>query len=328
MRWGILGPGRISRAFLRGLVVAGTGEAVAVGSRDLDRARAVAAEFGVRSAYGSYAALLRDAEVDAVYIGLPNGLHAEWTAAAAAAGKHVLCEKPLGATGPETDTMFDLAARHGVLLVEAFMYRFHPRTRALAELVGGGTIGALREIRAGFGFPCDPTDARFTDGVAGGAMRDVGCYPVNLSRLLAGPPVAASGFARWAPSGADAALTGTLEYADGVHAAVAGALDTAHQQGVHVIGESGDLFLPEPFIQPSRDPARIVLRRQGMDGPTEELAFGLVDQYAAEADGFAAMAGGAPNDTMPAEQSRQNAATIDALLASAAAGGARVTIGA
>ena len=142
MRWGILGPGRISRAFLTGLAGSGSERAVAVGSRDRTRAEAIARDFGVGTAYGSYGELLADDEVEAVYIGTPNSVHAEWSIAAARAGKHVLCEKPLGVDRAEAEAMFAAARESGVWLMEAFMYRFHPRTLRLAELVADGAVGA------------------------------------------------------------------------------------------------------------------------------------------------------------------------------------------
>src|SRR3954468_13828578 len=152
MRWGILGPGRIARSFLTGLAGSATERAVAVGSRDLGRARAVAADFGVPRAYGSYEELLADDEVEAVYVALPNSLHAQWSDAAARAGRHVLCEKPLGRSAAEAEAMFGVARDCGVWLMEAFMYRFHPRTLALAGMVARGDLGEPRLVRASFGF--------------------------------------------------------------------------------------------------------------------------------------------------------------------------------
>src|SRR4051794_8069551 len=167
MRWGILGPGRISRAFLGGLVASGSERAVAVGSRDRGRAEAVAREFGVDKAYGSYGELLADDDVEAVYVGTPNSVHAEWAIAAARAGKHVLCEKPLGVDRAEAETMFAAARESGVRLMEAFMYRFHPRTLRLAQLVADGAVGVPTLIRGSFGFAVsDPGNVRLSADLA------------------------------------------------------------------------------------------------------------------------------------------------------------------
>ena len=163
MRWGILGPGRISRSFLTGLAGSATEHAVAVGSRALDRAETTARLFEVPRAYGSYEQLLADPEVEAVYVGTPNSVHAHGAIAAARAGKHVLCEKPLGVSRAEAETMFEAAREHGVWLMEAFMYRFHPRTQRLAEIVAAGEIGTPVLVRASFGFAVsDPANVRLS----------------------------------------------------------------------------------------------------------------------------------------------------------------------
>ena len=322
MRWGILGPGRIARAFLTGLAGARTETAVAVGSRDVGRARAVAGDFGVPRAYGSYDDLLADGEVEAVYVALPNSLHAQWSGAAARAGKQVLCEKPLGRSAAEAEQMFRTAREHEVLLMEAFMYRFHPRTLRLADLVATGAIGEVRLVRAAFGFTVtDTANVRLSAELAGGALMDVGCYPVNAARMLAGRPVRATAVARWAPTGVDETLAGTLQY-DGAVAQVACSLASSRHQQVQVVGSDGLVDVAEAFNPPVDRPARLVLTRGVRGGQPEELTFDPVDQYTAEAEGFARLveagqdaAEGLPQ--MPLVESLDNAATIDALLRSA-----------
>src|SRR6185503_3463699 len=179
-----------------------------------DRAETTARLFEVPRAYGSYQQLLADPEVEAVYVGTPNSVHAHWAIAAARAGKHVLCEKPLGVSRAEAETMFEAAREHGVWLMEAFMYRFHPRTLRLAEIVAAGEIGAPTLVRASFGFPVsDPANVRLSAELAGGALMDVGCYPVNAARMVAGPVRAASATARW--QDVDVTLAGVLDHAGG-----------------------------------------------------------------------------------------------------------------
>jgi predicted dehydrogenase len=318
MRWGILGPGRISRAFLRGLAGSASEHAVAVGSRALDRAEATAREFGVPRAYGSYEQLLADDDVEAVYVGTPNAVHAEGAIAAARAGKHVLCEKPLGVSRAEAETMFEAAREHGVWLMEAFMYRFHPRTLRLAEIVAAGEIGAPTLIRASFGFTVtDPGNVRLSGQLAGGALMDVGCYPVNAARMIAGPVRAATASARWQE--VDVTLAGVLDHTGGALSLVSCSLVSGRHNELQVVGGDGVITVPDAFTPPKDRPSTMRVTR-GTD--TEEQTFGPVDQYTLEAEGFATLvvvghaeAAGLP--PMPLVESLDNAATIDTLLATA-----------
>ena len=318
MRWGILGPGRISRAFLTGLAGSASEHAAAVGSRALDRAEATAHEFGVPRAYGSYEQLLADDDVEAVYVGTPNAVHARGAIAAARAGKHVLCEKPLGVSRPEAETMFEAAREHRVWLMEAFMYRFHPRTLRLAEIVAAGEIGTPTLIRASFGFAVsDPGNVRLSAQLAGGALMDVGCYPVNAARMIAGPVRAATATARW--QDVDVTLAGVLDHTGGALSLVSCSLVSGRHNELQVVGSDGVITVPNAFTPPKDRPSTMLVTR-GTD--TEEQTFGPVDQYTLEAEGFATLvavgheeAAGLPQ--MPLVESLDNAATIDALLATA-----------
>lgn len=324
MRWGILGPGRIARSFLTGLAGSATESAVAVGSRDVGRARAAAEEFGVPRAYGSYEDVLGDGEVEAVYVALPNSLHAEWSSRAAAAGKHVLCEKPLAVSALEAEAMFATAREHGVWLMEAFMYRFHPRTLALADLVARGEIGDVRLVRASFGFTVTGTaNVRLSADLAGGALMDVGCYPVNAARMLAGPPAAVSAVARWAETGVDETLAATIDHAGGAVSLVSCSLAASHHHTLEVVGSDGIVDVPQAFTPPPDEPATLLVTRGTRNGVTEELSFPPTNQYTAEAEGFAALvAAGHDADLpqVPLLESLDNAATLDALLTSARSG--------
>ena len=316
MRWGILGPGKISRTFLAGLAGSGTERAVAVGSRDRARAEAVAREFGIERAHGSYEELLADDTVDAVYIGTPNAAHGPWSIAAARAGKHVLCEKPLGASRAEAEAMSGAARQHGVRLMEAFMYRFHPRTLRLAELVAAGDIGAPTLVRASFGFPLtDAGNVRLSADLAGGALMDVGCYPVNAARMLAGPVAGVAGTARW--DGVDLTLAGILDHAGGALSTISGSLASGRHNVLQVVGSDGVIDVPTAFTPPADRPSSLLVTR-GTE--TEELTFPPVDQYTAEAEGFAALVDAGPDadlPQMPLVESLDNAATIESLLAAA-----------
>ena len=322
MKWGILGPGRIARAFLTGLAGSATETALAVGSRDAGRARSVADEFGAPRAYGSYEQLLTDAEVEAVYVALPNSLHAHWSDAAARAGKHVLCEKPLGRTAAEAEAMFRTAAAHGVRLMEGFMYRFHPRTLALAELVARGDVGEVRLLRSSFGFTVtDTANVRLSAELAGGALMDVGCYPVNAARMLAGRPSRVSAVARWAPTGVDETLAGSLEQG-GTVSQVSCSLASGHHHLVQVVGTEGVVDVPLAFTPPPDRPAVLLVTRGARGGEPVEVGFDPVNQYTAEAEGFARLVAAGPDAAPDLPQvtraeSLDNAATIEALLLSA-----------
>src|SRR3954453_3338886 len=187
IRWGILSTARIAERIVEGARLAANAELVAVGSRDEARAREDAERHGIPRVHGSYEALLADPEVDAIYNPLPNSLHVPWSVRALEAGKHVLCEKPLSRRAADVDAAFDAADRAGRLLMEAFMWRFHPQTDQLVELVRGGTVGRLRPVRAAFGFDLpDSANVRWLEGLEGGALMDVGCYCVSALRLVCG----------------------------------------------------------------------------------------------------------------------------------------------
>jgi Oxidoreductase family, NAD-binding Rossmann fold len=189
LRWGLLSTAKINDRFLAGCADSDQMEVTAVASRDAERARRYAQEHGIRTSHGRYEALLEDPEVDAVYISLPNGLHLEWSQRALRAGKHVLCEKPMGRDPTAVAAAFDVAAEHERVLMEAFMYRHHPQTQRLTELVAQGAIGALRLVRATFSFPLrDKNDVRLSRALDGGALMDVGWHPPvddELQRRLA-----------------------------------------------------------------------------------------------------------------------------------------------
>ena len=286
----------------------------------------VADDFDVPRAYGSYGELLGDDAVEAVYVALPNSLHAEWSDAAARAGKHVLCEKPLGRSAAEAEAMFGVARDCGVWLMEAFMYRFHPRTLGLAELVGRGDIGEPRLVRASFGFTVtDTANVRLSADLAGGALMDVGCYPVNAARMLAGPVAGVTAAARWADTGVDDTLAGALDHAGGALSLVSCSLASSHHNLVQVVGSDGVVDMPVAFTPPPDRPSVLVHTPGSRGGEPRELRFDPVNQYAAEAEGFAALvaaghdaAGDLPQ--MPLVESLDNAATIDALLAAARRG--------
>jgi predicted dehydrogenase len=323
MRWGVISTGWVARTFINALRESEEARVVAVASRDGERAAALAAEFDVPRAYGAYADLLADPEVEAVYIGLPNSLHAEWTLACARAGKHVLCEKPLATSRAEAETMFEAARDAGVWLMEAFMYRFHPQTLKVQQLIAEDAIGDVRLIRSTFSFTvADPNNVRLSAALAGGALMDVGCYPVNFARMVAGSaPEHVAAVAHWAPSGVDETLAGTLEYPGGVIAQITCSLDASRIHSAQVIGSAGSIELDEAFTLPFDRPTRIRLRHGARGADAEEIEIAPVNHYRLEAEAFEQLvraghgAHGLPE--MPLIETLDNLATIQALLLAA-----------
>jgi predicted dehydrogenase len=251
VRWGVLSTANIGRWAVNPAIQASrNGELVAVASRDTNRARSFAQEHGIPRWHGGYQALLDDSGIDAVYIPLPNSLHAEWTVRAAAAGKHILCEKPLAVTTAEAEAMGAAAERHGVLLMEAFMYRFHPRTERVVAMVRQGAIGDLKAIRSVFTFRLTrPDNIRLSAELGGGALMDVGCYCVNVSRTLAGAePLEAQAWAAWGPTGVDLQLAGMLRFPGDVMAHFDCALTLERRESYEAAGTEASLHVPAALL--------------------------------------------------------------------------------
>jgi D-xylose 1-dehydrogenase (NADP+, D-xylono-1,5-lactone-forming) len=311
---GLLSTANINREILAGAVLSDRVEVVAVGSRDGARAQAYAAEHGIPRSHGSYEALFADAGVDAVYISLPNGLHHEWTLRALAAGKHVLCEKPYSRHPAEVEEAFDLAEDHGLVLMEAFMYRHHPQTLLAAELISGGAVGRLRTIRTTFGFMLrDASNVRMQPGLDGGALMDVGCYCVSGSRLLGGEPEHVQGEQVLGESRVDLAFHGILRLPDDVVANFDCSFAMPRFQRMEVVGEDGVLVLEAPFRVDFGGDALVA-----RDGSVERLDVPVVNSYALELENLAAAAAGDAPARLGREDALGQARTIDALYRSAA----------
>jgi xylose dehydrogenase (NAD/NADP) len=248
LRWGLLGTARINRALIPAIRASARSELAGVASRTADRASAYAAEWEIVGAYGSYEAMLADPQIDAVYIPLPNHLHVEWTINAIAAGKHVLCEKPLALLPSDVDRVAEAAARRGVVAAEAFMYRHHPLTLRVAEMVAGGEIGRLRAIRGTFTFRLTRSnDVRLVPEWGGGSLWDVGCYPVSYARLLAGEPLAVTAQAVRYETGIDMAVAGTLLFPDDVVGTFDCGFGAHFRTAVEISGTEGVITLDTPF---------------------------------------------------------------------------------
>lgn len=258
IRWGILGCARIAeRALIPAFRAAANADLLGIAARDEKRARAWAAKHAIEKAHKDYVSLLEDPDIDAVYVPLPNHLHAEWTIRAAAAGKHVLCEKPLALTEAEVRTMFQACDRANVLLMEAFMYRFHPQFERTLRLVRTGRIGDIRAFRSAFTFRISSgkEDYRWYPEMGGGALYDVGCYPVSAARTIFGEePSSVFARARLHPeSGIDAAMSLLLEFPGGRYAHLDCALDTQFESRLEIAGSEGRITLPRAYTPKNFD---------------------------------------------------------------------------
>ena len=316
MRLGLLSTANINRAILAGAAKTDRVDVVAVASRDAQRAETYAAEHGIATAHGSYETLLADPDVEAVYISLPNGMHHEWTMQALAGGKHVLCEKPYTRHPGEAEEAFDAADAAGLVLAEAFMYRHHPQTAAVARLVADGAVGRLCAVKATFTFPLhDLSDVRALPELDGGALMDVGCYCVSGIRLLAGEPEHVRGEQVTGTTGIDMAFHGTLRCAEDVVGQFEASFRSPQRQSLEAVGEDGVLVVEAPWRLDWG--GRVTLRR---DGETEVVEVEGADSYTRELENLAdAIEGGAPALLGRADAVGQ-ARVIDALYRSAASG--------
>lgn len=308
VRWGVIGCADIAvRKVAPALQSSSRSEVLAIASRDQARASATASRLGIPRAYGSYEALLEDADVEAVYIPLPNHLHREWTNRAAAAGKHVLCEKPLAMTATEACEMIDACADAGVLLMEAFMYRLHPMWRRVRSLVDDGAIGDLLAVQAIFTYRnLDPADIRNVEAYGGGAVMDIGCYPINVARWMFGaePDDVVAAVRRDPDFGTDVMTSVVLDFA-GRHASFTCSTQIEDDQRVELVGAAGRLVVEIPFNIPPDRPTRVLLVAGG-DPPVaptvEVIELPTADPYAVQGDAFAvAVRDGGPVPIPPAD---------------------------
>ena len=323
LRMGILSTANIATVkVIPGMRRAGRVDVVAIASRDGARSRAVADRLGIPRAHGSYEALLADPDVDAVYIPLPNHLHAEWTIAAARAGKHVLCEKPLAITSADAERMVEACRVAGVHFMEAFMYRLHPSWLAARELVASGRIGRLVAVQTWFSFfNDDPANIRNVRAFGGGALFDIGCYAVNLSRMLFGaePDRVAAAVVRDPASGVDTTTSAVLEFPTGL-AAFTVSTRSETDQRVDIYGTEGRISIGIPFNIPPDRPTKVFVTAGGeppVAPATEELRFDTADPYAVQADRFAAAILDGTPPPIPPEDGVANLRVIERIFAAA-----------
>ncbi|HWX32409.1 MAG TPA: Gfo/Idh/MocA family oxidoreductase [Steroidobacteraceae bacterium] len=325
LRFGILGTARIARSFVEGVRLSRHATVTSVASRDAAKARAFAQEAGLARHFASYEALLADRDIDAVYIPLPNSLHAEWSIRALQAGKHVLCEKPLSATAAEARAMFDAARQHGVHLVEGYPYRTQPQTLKLRELLDGGVIGDVQLIQGSFGFTLGAGEnIRLSPQLAGGALMDVGTYPVNLARMIAkARPIRVHAVAEWSASGVDRALAATLVYESGLFAQITCGFNTCVHRQALIAGTRG--VIQTTYLNHTSVASQAVLQlRVGTDKDAVDsiVQSSAINGFLAEADSFARLVSEGPAEwlgTTP-EESIDGMLTLEAILESARSG--------
>jgi len=315
MRFGIISTAGIARKALIPAIERSSHEVTAIASRDGDRAAEVAEDLDIPNAYGSYETMFEEAPIDAVYNPLPNAFHAEWTMRAADAGLDVLCEKPIAEDADEAREMFEYCAEQDVTLMEAFMYRFHPRTERAAE-IASEELGELRGGSSTFTFRLDdPTDIRLDPDLAGGSLMDLGCYTVSAMRLFLGEPERV--YARSVDtrdSGVDSQLTGVLEFESGATARIHSAFDSPFGESYRLEAVDGWLEAENVF---GAGPNQTVSIEYEVDGRRATEEFEPVDPYQQEVEHFAEAVEAGERPRIDDVESLRNMAVIDALYESA-----------
>jgi predicted dehydrogenase len=323
VRWGILGAAGIAlKKVIPGMRGCEWSHVVGLASRDEARARDAAKSLGIERAYASYDALLADPDIEVVYNPLPNHLHVPWSIRAADAGKHVLCEKPIALSAAEARELVAARDRNGVQVGEAFMVRVHPQWVKVRELVRAGAIGELRLITCHFSYAkLDPSNIRNRLDYGGGALMDIGCYPVNLSRWLFGaePSRVLALMDRDRVTQVDRLTAGLLRF-DAGEASFTCGTQLAPYQRVQVFGTDGRIEVEVPFNAPPDAACRIIVER-GDGGGTEVVELPAADQYALQADAFSLAVRGRGVVPVPLEDAVANMSVLDALFRSAANGG-------
>ena len=309
IRWGVLGVARIATvrvipAMQRGQCT----EVAAIASRDAARAREAAESLGIPKAYGSYQELLDDPDIDAIYNPLPNHLHVPWSIRAAEAGKHVLCEKPIGMNAAEVPALMSARDRAGVVIGEAFMVQTHPQWQRAVEVVRSGRIGALRAAYGSFGYYRTELDnIRNIREFGGGGLMDIGCYPIKTSRLVFGeePRRVAASLVRRGGTGTDVLTSAILEFPSG-HCVFTCSTLVVGNQSMQFLGTQGRIEFEIPYNPVCGETSRLRI-----DDTVEE--FPPCDQYTIQGDEFARAILEGRQPPVPLEDSLKNMKVIDAV---------------
>lgn len=319
VRWGLLSTANINRALIPAIRASQRGQVVAVASRDLAKAQAYATYWEIPLAFGSYQAMLHSGKVDAVYVGLPNHLHAEWTVAALNAGIHVLCEKPFALTLEQTDAMIAASQQNGRVLAEAFMYRHHPQTKIVGEWIASGRLGEICLIQGSFGYVLhNRQDVRLVPEWGGGCLWDIGIYPLSFAQYLMGEaPETVFGQQWLGETGIDELFVGQLQYSGNRFAQINASFRTPFQTYLEIIGTTGRLYLERPFnyLEANRPPIFYPV-----SGEVQKLSIPPKELYAGEVEDMqAAILDGVP-PYLSLEETRNHVRTTLALYQSAGTG--------
>ncbi|NOZ20320.1 MAG: Gfo/Idh/MocA family oxidoreductase [Planctomycetes bacterium] len=314
VRYGVISTAKIGRtALIPGAQKTTNSEVVAISSRDKSKAEECAKELGIPKAYGSYDEVLHDPDVDAVIAPLPNALHCEWAVKAAEAGKHILCEKPLAVTVEEAQQMIDAAKANHVLLMEAFMYRFHPQHTFVKKKLASGAVGDIKIVRAEFSYFLGDweTNIRASGEMRGGGLMDVGCYAVNALRFLMGDePVSVQAYHRFDEThGVDGTFVGILKFPGGRMGILCSGMEEFGRNRYEIIGTEGMIDVPRAFTGGSRGATVTVV--SGKDSQTE--TFEDINQYQAEIEHFSGCILNGKEPMLTPEDAKKNTAVIVAL---------------
>lgn len=319
VKWGVLGAASIAvRKVIPGMQKGAYSEISAIASRDKRKAEDAAGKLGIAKAYGSYEELLHDGEIEAVYNPLPNHLHVPWSAKAAEAGKHVLCEKPISLTVAEAKSLLAVCDRTGVKIGEAFMVKTHPQWLRTREIIRSGGIGDLRAIAGVFSyFNRNPDNVRHKVEWGGGGLMDIGCYPITMSRFIFGEePVRVAGTLERDPDfGTDRLASAIMEFPSG-QSIFTCSTQTAYFQRMHFLGTSGRVEIEIPWNAPNDRPCRIFVGDQ-MGGAPKVEEFPTVDQYTIQGDEFSRAIRGERDVPVPLEDAIKNMAVIEAIFKAA-----------
>lgn len=317
LNWGILSTARINRALIPPLQVSKRNHLLAVASRSQETADKYAREKKIQRAYGSYEALLADPEIDVIYNPLPNHLHAEWTIKAVEAGKHVLCEKPLALSVDEVDTVKAASHKHGRVVAEAFMYRHHPLTLKVQEMVKDGSLGALKLVRGSFSFILSHEgDVRLYPEMGGGSIWDVGCYPISYTRTILGEePLEVFGWQVTGQTGIDDTFVGQMRFKEDVLAQFDSSFVIPFHAFMEIVGSEGTLSIPHPF-KPGENETVYLTRGE----KTETIKVKGQELYIGEVEDMADAVLLGKDTRVSLDDSRANVAVISALLESAHTG--------
>ena len=317
LQWGLLSTAHINRALITPLRASKRNQLVAVASRTQESAHKYAHEWKIPRAHASYEALLADPEIDVIYNPLPNHLHAAWTIKAVEAGKHVLCEKPLALRVEEVDAIQAAARTHGRVVAEAFMYRHHPQTLKVQELVQNGSLGDLKLIRGSFTYVLSGDgDVRLDPAMGGGSIWDVGCYPISYARtIVGGNPLEVFGWQVTGPTGIDETFVGQMRFDNDILAQFDSSFVIPFHCFMEIVGSEGTLNIPRPF-KPQTD-EKIYLTRADK---TETIKIQGQELYIGEVEDMAdaILLGRAPRISL--DDSRANVAVISSFLESARMG--------